>query len=177
MVVKAKYEWKESQLSWIEKLREYKKEIPDEFEDYSDFEAFQKEVEASVDLMLKLYRAYYDNLSEKTLNRQVEDLSFYLYDFLSERYGNSPFLFINEHPINEFFGYFYIHKCMWSTPASIKAYLAAFKKFSAMMLEAGLIDKKDYDRADQLIKEKREDWCEDCRKFNDPDYDYFGEYI
>jgi len=46
---------------------------------------------------------------------------------------------------DEFLGDFFIRKCMWSTPGSIRSSAASFKKFYKCMLERGAEEKESYD--------------------------------
>ena len=73
--------------------------------------------------------------------------------------------------IDSFLGYFYIRKCMWSTPANIKTTAASIKKFYKSMLAHGKIRQEDYEHLCEEIKENMDDWCQDCAQFNDPDAD------
>ncbi|MED9970015.1 MAG: hypothetical protein UFA98_08410, partial [Ruminococcus sp.] len=41
------------------------------------------------------------------------------------------------------FFYFYIHKCMWSTPASVRSMAAGLKKFYKCMAEHEIIEEED----------------------------------
>lgn len=56
--------------------------------------------------------------------------------------------------IDDFLGDFFIRKCMWSTPASIKSTVTSIKKFYKCMLDHQNIKKDDYGKLCYLIKEK-----------------------
>lgn len=71
--------------------------------------------------------------------------------------------------IDMFLGYFFIRKCMWSTPSTIRSNAASLKKFYKCMLEIGKIEKEDYDYMCEDIKERMPDWIDDCEQYNDPD--------
>lgn len=68
--------------------------------------------------------------------------------------------------IDMFLGYFFIHKCMWSTPANIKTTAASIKKFYKCMLDHGYIQKSDYKDLCDIIKENMVEWQNDCAAFN-----------
>ena len=65
------------------------------------------------------------------------------------------------------FFYFFIHKCMWSTPANVKTTAASLKKFYKCMTENGKIDKEDYQHFCETLKEGIPVWQEECTDFND----------
>ena len=65
------------------------------------------------------------------------------------------------------FFYFFIHKCMWSTPANVKTTAASLKKFYKCMLENGKIDNEDYQYFCETLKEGIPVWQEECADFND----------
>lgn len=71
--------------------------------------------------------------------------------------------------IDDYLGYFYIRKCMWSTPGNIKSTAASFKKFYQCMLKHEMIQKSDYEYLCETIKENMWKWQSDCEIYNDPD--------
>ena len=58
--------------------------------------------------------------------------------------------------INMFLGCFFIHKCMWSTPGTIKSTAASIKKFYKCMNEHGYVSKVEYNYFCTVIKENME---------------------
>lgn len=108
-----------------------------------------------------------NGLLERTIRSHLNNADFYLNTFL-----------LREEPIpmnqgywyvDNFLGDFFIRKCMWSTPATIKSTASSLKKFYKCMLGYNLVDKEDYEVLSEIIKDNMEDWLDDCRQFNDPD--------
>ena len=66
----------------------------------------------------------------------------------------------------DFLDYFFIHKCMWSTPSTLRSTAASLKKFYGFMYEKGLVDKETYEDFKSFMKESVDDWCEDCAIYN-----------
>ncbi len=117
--------------------------------------------------MLELFEASMEGLKPKTIERHLFNVDFFLNNFL---------MFHNALPfregmceVDDFLGYFFIRKCMWSTPASIKTTAASIKKFYKCMMDNGLIPKPDYEELCVIIKERMPDWQEDCAVYNDPE--------
>jgi len=106
-------------------------------------------------------------LSRKTIRSHLSNVDFYLNDFL---------LYSEPVPmkdgcgwcVNEFLGDFFIRKCMWSTPGTIKSTAASLKKFYKCMADHGEVEQDDYRYLCEIIKDNMEDWLDDCRQFNDP---------
>ena len=71
--------------------------------------------------------------------------------------------------IGNFLGEFFIRKCMWSTPATIKSTATSIKKFYKSMLDHKNIEKEDYDVLCCIIKENMDTWQSLCATYNDPD--------
>jgi hypothetical protein len=104
-------------------------------------------------------------LTHKTISNHVSNVDFYINDYL-----------IREEPfemqegcgskIDMFLGYFFIHKCMWSTPGTIKTTAASIKKFYKSMNNHGYISKEEYICLCTTIKENMEIWQDDCAAFN-----------
>ena len=74
--------------------------------------------------------------------------------------------------LGDFLGDFFIRKCMWSTPATVKTTATSLKKFYKCMAEHGKIEKKDYDYVCHDIKESMAYWQECCAEYNNPDFLY-----
>lgn len=136
---------------------------------FEDFEEKSAELEKRNDEYLDIFDKELSlaGLSDKVINRHISNVNFYLntflirYEMLSMEEGTSY--------IGVFLGDFFIRKCMWSTPASVKSTAASIKKFYKCMLKNGKIDKDAYDSLCYEIKECLPDWMEDCAQYNDPD--------
>lgn len=105
-------------------------------------------------------------LSIKTINSHLSNAYFYINEFLLRE---------DAHPMEDgvgmidmFLGDFFIRKCMWSTPATIKSNATSIKKFYKCMLEHGKIQRNEYDYLCSEIKEGMPQWQADCEQFNDP---------
>ena len=69
--------------------------------------------------------------------------------------------------IDGFLGDFFIRKCMWSTPATIKSTAASIKKFYKSMQAHGYVDEESYRELCDEIKDSMEIWQEECEAYND----------
>ena len=108
-------------------------------------------------------------LSEKTIGKHLRNVYFYLDEYLLRE---EPVPMIEGcYRVGDFLGYFFIRKCMWSTPTSIKANVASFKKFYSCMRVEGKIEATDYEVLTETINAEIEFWLEDCATYNDPDSD------
>ena len=152
----------------------------DEWDDEDDYdeepeEAIEarKENKKYMDMFLKDLKAA--GLSEKTINNHFENVDFYLTDYLPFTDNDSTDMKAGAETFNlrDYFGYFYIHKCMWSTPNNLKTTGASIKKFYKCMADHGEISKDKYKELSDLFKEEMADWQEECRRFNDDDDDFF----
>lgn len=113
-------------------------------------------------------------LAPKTVNKHVSNVDFYINQFL-----------LREEPhdmkegcrlVDDFLGYFFIAKCMWSTPHSIKENIASLKKFYKLMRDTGRIDEEDYDLLLEEIRESKDTWIDDCARFNRGERDWHWVY-
>lgn len=114
-------------------------------------------------------------LSEKTIQNHLDNVDFYLTDYLPFSGEEATDMKAGAESFNlrDYFGYFYIHKCMWSTPNNLKTTGASIKKFYKCMADHGEISKDKYKELNALFKEEMAEWQEECRKFNDDDDDFF----
>lgn len=103
-------------------------------------------------------------LISKTIRKHMENVDFYINEYLLRQ----PLeMSCGCAEINEFLGYFFIHKCMWSTPENIKTTAASIKKFYKCMMEHAYVTKEDYQNLCEDIKENMSVWQRDCARFND----------
>src|SRR5690554_687473 len=68
-------------------------------------------------------------LKEATVNRHYSNVEFYINVYLLREDAITMDHGTNESYLNDFFEYFFIRKCMWSTPGTIKSTAASLKKF------------------------------------------------
>jgi hypothetical protein len=137
-----------------------------------DFEVYEKECEAlreENEVYLEIFQRSLAaaGLSDKTIKKHCENIDFYLNVFL-HRYEPCP-MPDGCNMVGSFLGDFFIRKCMWSTPTSIKSYAASLKKFYKCMLVEGKIDAEDYEDLVYIIKMDMEDWMDECEDFNSPE--------
>ena len=71
--------------------------------------------------------------------------------------------------VDAFLGEFFIRKCMWSTPGTIKSTAASIKKFYKCMVEKNLVEKDAYTLLCEVIRDNMEEWQVRCSFYNDPD--------
>jgi len=95
-------------------------------------------------------------LGAKTINKHMDNIDLFLSDFMAY-YLMMP---MEEgcSEIGSFFSDFFIPKCMWATPNSVKMTAASIKKFYQCMVELNYVSKEDYDLLVEVIKEEMEVW-------------------
>ncbi len=108
-------------------------------------------------------------LAEKTIRNHLSNADFYLNIYLDRADVLPMEEGTSERHLSGFMGYFFIRKCMWSTPATIRSTAASLKKFYKCMLKNNKITQEQYDEVTDTIKYQIKDWQEDCARFNDPD--------
>ena len=135
----------------------------------SDYEEYERQCELRQQENVRFLNWFEESLESaklkpQTIRRHLGNVDFYLNVFL-----------LREKPLNmeqgcfkadRFFGDFFIRKCMWSTPSSIKSNAASLKKFYKCMLEHGAIEQESYDYFIESIREGMEYWTEDCEQYN-----------
>ena len=145
--------------------------------DYDEYEKECNKIRKENEGYLELFEEDLKNsgLSPKTINRHISNVDFYINEYLLREeplpmdYGTSR--------LDLFLGDFFIRKCMWSTPGTIKSTAASIKKFYKCMADHNKIKRSHYDLLCSDIKENMEQWQDDCAAFNDPDaanpFDWF----
>ena len=137
--------------------------------DYEEYERECDKIRQTNEELLVLFEEELQNsgLSAKTVRRHLSNAEFYINEYLLREEPRPMEDGITE--LDMFLGFFFIRKCMWSTPGTIKSTAASIKKFYKCMLNHGKISKDDYAYLCDDIKENMEQWQTDCAVYNDPD--------
>ena len=132
---------------------------------YEDYEKACEEVRRTNSELLQIFEEELKakGLSSKTIRNHMENVELYISDYLLREEAQPMEKGVTG--LDGFF-YFYIHQCMWSTPASAKGMGASLKKFYKCMMEHGKLDKVDYQFLKEEVKESMPFWEEDCAEFN-----------
>lgn len=137
----------------------------------SNYEEYKKECEKIKAVNRELLILFENELtaagvSDKTIRSHLENIEIFINEYLLRE---------DAHPMEDgiemidmFLGDFFIRKCMWSTPGTIKRTAASIKKFYKCMLNYNKIEKEAYDFLCQKIKDNMEEWQEDCELYNNP---------
>lgn len=140
--------------------------MSDEFEDReSECEAIRKQNAAYLEEFRQSLEAA--GLSKKTINNHVENADFYIDEFLLHYEPQTAKDGITD--IGWFMGDFFIRKCMWSTPTTIKQNAASLKKFYKFLLGKEVIEAKDYRELLGTINDEMDDWLDMCEEYNNFD--------
>jgi site-specific recombinase XerD len=122
--------------------------------------------------LLSQFRAYLEsrNLSDRTVNKHVPNIDFFINEFLLYDDYVDPREGIES--VDYFLGFWFIKKAMWASESTIKENITSLKHFYTFMHQKGEITKEELDNLKQLIKESKEDWLETLRKYEDVDVDF-----
>ncbi|MBN1900786.1 recombinase [Candidatus Sumerlaeota bacterium] len=108
-----------------------------------------------------------DGLSEKTIDKHLNNVDFYINEYLLYDDAREPQDGI--HAISMFLGYWFIKKAMWSSTESIKSNASSLKKFYGFLLEKGMIDNESYVELKQTIKDEMSEWLATMERYEDPE--------
>lgn len=133
--------------------------------DYEEYEKQCKAIRNQNYELLELFEEDLKGLTANTKKRHLQNVEFYLNDYLL--YADAIPYDEGAERLDEYLGYFFIRKCMWSTPASIKSTATSIKKFYKCMLEHGKLEKDKYDFLCWDLKDNMEQWQADCEQYND----------
>lgn len=136
--------------------------------EYEKYEAKCEKIREDNNELILLFRKQLveDGLSERTIERHIGNIEFYINDYLLRsdaypmEYGTSE--------ISLFLGYYAIRTCLCSSAYELKAVAASIKKFYKCMLENGKIKNANYYVLCSTIKTEMPEWVAACKQFNDP---------
>ncbi len=105
-----------------------------------------------------------DYLSEKTVLTHVDNIGFYINDYLLREEPQEPEEGVDQ--VGWFLGDWFIRKAMWASKASIKGYAATFKKFYGFLVEQGRVQHSDFDELKREIKDDMSQWLDNLRRYD-----------
>ena len=140
-------------------------------EKYEDYEKSVKEQEKRNKKFLKEFKNWLDNkgLGEKTKRKHLDNMEFYLNDYLNyyeatkmEDGINMAYSFLND---------WFIRKCLYASKTSIMENAASIKKFYKCMSELGYVKETDYEELAKEINDNMDEFYASLIEIND----YEGE--
>lgn len=140
-------------------------------ERYEDYEKLVKEQEKRNKKFLKEFKNWLDNkgLGEKTKRKHLDNMEFYLNDYLNyyeatkmEDGINMAYSFLND---------WFIRKCLYASKTSIMENAASIKKFYKCMSELGYVKETDYEELAKEINDNVDEFYASLIEIND----YEGE--
>ena len=137
---------------------------------YEDYEKACDEIQRANTQILEQFEGVIRSkgLTKRTIESHLGNIDLFLNDFLLRE---EPYQAAEGITRLDSFFYFFIHKCMWSTPGTVKTTATSLKKFYQFMRDSGKISAEDFAFVSGEIKENLPRWVEDCRKFNDEELD------
>ncbi len=144
-------------------------------DDYEQYEIECKKIRASNEKLLDDFADWLQksNLADKTIDKHVDNVDFYINEFLLYEDAVEPQNGV--YSIDMFLGYWFIKKAMWASKASIKSNAASLKKFYTFLHERGLVAKDDLDSLKETIKEEMPGWLATLSRYDDPSIEDMGE--
>jgi site-specific recombinase XerD len=137
-------------------------------DDYEKYERDCKKIRKANKGLLNEFEASLKaaGLSKKTINNHLENVAFYLNDYLL--YEDAIEAKDGAEDVGMFLGYWFIKKAMWASQSSIKSHATSLKKFYTFMHEKGLIEKEELTDLKQRIKEDMPEWLATLDRYDDP---------
>ena len=143
--------------------------------DYQDYEKQVEENRKRNDELLNGFGKWLAStgISEKTIDRHVSNVDFYINEYLTNYDVVSAESGYDE--IGFFLGDWFIRKAMWSSETSIKQNIASLKKFYSYLQQIGMIKDSDYKLLLEIIREEKDDWLRRLKLYEEGDFEAFYE--
>lgn len=110
-------------------------------------------------------------LKDKTIKEHLSNVGFYINEYLLREDAHPMADGTDGSMLEGFFGDFFVRKCMWSSPSSVRSTLASLKKFYLCMKEKGHLSAERYAEYLETVKESKEEWLDFCKRYNDGEED------
>lgn len=143
-------------------------------EEYEKFAANRKKIRKENEKVLERFQQWLvdKGLSNKTIHRHVDNVDFYINEFLLYDDFEKPEEGV--YNVDMFLGYWFIRKAMASV-SQIKQNITSLKKFYKFMYEKGAISKEALDDMLFTIKEEKSEWFATVARYDDPSIETMEE--
>ncbi len=143
--------------------------------DYEQYEAECERIRESNEVLLGDFKDWLrdSGLADKTIDKHVENVDFYINEFLLYDDVVEPQDGADE--VGMFLGYWFIRKAMWASESSIRSNAASLKKFYTFLHERGMVEEDDLDLLKEEIKEEMPEWLETLERYDDLSITDMGE--
>ena len=139
--------------------------------DYEEYQEKCEKIRTDNKILLDEFTTLLEKkgLSKKTIKKHKENIDFYINEYLLRTEPKKPEEGVSGFLVDDFLGYFFIKKCLWSSKETIKDYCAGLKKFYKFMLDQDRIEKVDYQELQEAIKDRKSLWLEEMDAWLDYD--------
>ena len=123
-----------------------------------DVDALMNKIQSQNKKVLDDFEEYLKNsgLTSKTISKHLDNIDFYINVYLLYDEFVSPDKGYDR--LDDFFGYFFPRKAMWSSPNSVKENITSLKKFYKYLNEFSFITNANLKEMNNSIKEEKEHW-------------------
>ncbi len=108
------------------------------------------------------------SLSEKTISKHISNVDLFINDYLN--YYDIESAEEGIYSVYSFLNGWFIEKCMWATPYTIKETAASIKKFYLYMSEKGYVKKEEYGSLCKILKDNMDKILDTLEKFDNEEY-------
>lgn len=150
-------------------FREKVKNLDYLYNEYWEGEDLSDDIEHIVTAFMEMFENDLNEsgLSYKTIGKHLVNVSNYIYYcYMYEAYNPRNY---SLRLLDGYLGNYFIRKCMWSNPKTIKSTSVSIKKFYLALLHNDKIDELTYDLVRNDIVKNLDEWVYKCQRYNDPD--------
>lgn len=123
-----------------------------------DYDEEFKRVEENNNKLLLIFENSLKGLADKTIKNHLTNASLFLNDYFYREGLENPQE--GAEYIDSFFDFF-VRKCLWSSPYTVKQLAASIKKFYKCMYQNKIVDSDALDEVLTAISWGLEEWMED----------------
>ena len=137
--------------------------------DYEEYEAASAEIRAENKLLMAEFTEWLTKkgLARKTIENHVAHATTYVDHYLL--YEDAIEAAKGTGMLSMFFGWWFIKKCMWASPAAMRGMAASLKKFYAFMWDSDMITAAALKEVRDTIKEGMPEWVDVLERYDDSD--------
>jgi len=138
---------------------------------YEKYESDCKKIRIANQHVIDEFQKYLKakKLSDKTIDKHVSNVDFYINDFLLYEEPLKPHEGVDK--LGHFLGFWFIRKALWASVTSIKENISSLKHFYTYLHQTGEVSLEELHEMKQVIKENKDEWLETLKAYDNPDID------
>lgn len=106
------------------------------------------------------------SLSDKTIRKHVDNIDLFV-NMYQTSYSYCGTMFDGWNDFDDFIGYWFVRKCLWSSVSAIRGLVASLRKFYLFLAKTNYVTEEERAQANLILDDGMEKWIDELHEFDD----------